>query len=242
MATRVQKTVGGGGGRLAGVYNQQAMAGSPSCGAGAGSQMNTPVPGKAAILPPERSLGIADSVESRAAAVGAESPRCGMSLPSFAKQQEHRKEESCRISTKRERQAIIVNESKVDVGVQGDHPCQHKGTCPCRVHIGQSSGLTDTNGHNISALSEGANELDTTGPPSRSWWPMWHTVLCVPEVTEITVIHKNVDSITHNHLISQGDKVGEECIPSHKPRWGPRLLRYMWCVKRVGEMCNALYK
>ena len=101
MATRVQKTVGGGGGRLAGVYNQQAMAGSPSCGAGAGSQMNTPVPGKAAILPPERSLGIADSVESRAAAVGAESPRCGMSLPSFAKQQEHRKEESCRISTKR---------------------------------------------------------------------------------------------------------------------------------------------
>ena len=93
MATRVQKTVGGGGGRLAGMYNQQAMAGSPSCGAGAGSQMNTPVPGKAAILPPERSFGIADSVESRAAAVGAESPRCGMSLPSFAKQQEHRKEE-----------------------------------------------------------------------------------------------------------------------------------------------------
>ena len=76
MATRVQKTVGGGGGRHAGVYNQQAMAGSPSCGAGAGSQMSTPVPGKAAILPPERSLGIADSVESRAAAVGAESPRC----------------------------------------------------------------------------------------------------------------------------------------------------------------------
>ena len=101
MATRVQKTVGGGGGRLAGMYNQQAMAGSPFCGAGAGSQMNTPVPGKAAILPPERSFGIADSVESRAAAVGAESPRSGMSLPSFAKQQEHRKEESCRISTKR---------------------------------------------------------------------------------------------------------------------------------------------
>ena len=80
MATRVQKTVGGGGGRLAGMYNQQAIAGSPVCGAGAGSQMNTPVPGKAAILPPERSFGIADSVESRAAAVGAESPRSGMSL------------------------------------------------------------------------------------------------------------------------------------------------------------------
>ena len=98
MARRVQKTVGGGGGRQAGVYNQQAMAGSPSCGTGAGSQMNTPVPGKDAILPPDRSLGMADSVESRAAAVGTESPSWGMSLPSFAKQQEHRKEES---STKR---------------------------------------------------------------------------------------------------------------------------------------------
>ena len=101
MATRVQKTVGGGGGRQAGVYNQQAMAGSPPSGAGAGSQMNTPVPGKDAILPPERALGMADRVESKAAAVGTESPRWGMSLPSFAKQQEHKKEESCRISTKR---------------------------------------------------------------------------------------------------------------------------------------------
>ena len=63
--------------------------------------MNTPVPGKAAILPPDRSLGMADSVESRVAAVGTESPSWGMSLPSFAKQQEHKKEESCRISTNR---------------------------------------------------------------------------------------------------------------------------------------------
>ena len=46
VAMRVQKTVGGGGGRHAGVYNQQAMAGPPSCGAGAGLQMNTPVPGE----------------------------------------------------------------------------------------------------------------------------------------------------------------------------------------------------
>ena len=101
MARRVQKTVGGGGGRRAGVYNQQAMAGPPSCGTGAGSQMNTPVPGKTAILPPGRSLGMAESMESRAAAVGTESPSWGMSCPSLEKQQEHRKEESCRISTKR---------------------------------------------------------------------------------------------------------------------------------------------
>ena len=32
MAIRVQKTVGGGGGRLAGMYNQQAMAGPHSVG------------------------------------------------------------------------------------------------------------------------------------------------------------------------------------------------------------------
>ena len=38
---RALKTLGGGGGRRAGVYNQQAMAGSPSCGTGAGSQMKT---------------------------------------------------------------------------------------------------------------------------------------------------------------------------------------------------------
>ena len=100
MARRVQKTVGGGGGRRAGVYNQQAMAGSPSCGTG-GSQMNTPVPGKTAILPRGRSLGMAERMESRAAAVGTESPSWGMSCPSLEKQQEHRKEESCRISTKR---------------------------------------------------------------------------------------------------------------------------------------------
>ena len=61
---------------------------------------------KKAILPPERSFGIADSVESRAAAVGAESPRCGMSLPSFAKQQEHRKEESKRVAGFRQRDQL----------------------------------------------------------------------------------------------------------------------------------------
>ena len=56
---RLVNALGGGGGRRAGVYNQQAIAGSPSCGAGAGPQIKTPVPGKTSRLPPGRSFGMA---------------------------------------------------------------------------------------------------------------------------------------------------------------------------------------